>query len=52
MSTLNKLFIFAAGACIGSAVTYKIIKTKYEQISNDEIESIREMYREKMNKNK
>ena len=50
MSTLNKLFIFAAGACIGSAVTYKIIKTKYEQISNDEIESIREMYREKMNK--
>lgn len=29
--TLNKFLIFAAGAAIGSAVTWKYLKTKYEQ---------------------
>lgn len=43
--TLNKVFIFAAGAVIGSAVTWKIIKTKYEQIANEEIESVKERFR-------
>lgn len=45
---LNKVFIFAVGAAIGSAVTWKIIKTKYEKIANDEIESIKEHYRKKL----
>lgn len=29
---LNDLFIFAAGAALGSVVTYKVVKDKYEQI--------------------
>ena len=41
---LVKAFIFTAGAAIGSVVTWKVIKTKYEQISNEEIESVREEY--------
>lgn len=47
--TLNKVFIFAAGAVIGSAVTWKIIKTKYEQIANEEIESVKERFRNREN---
>ena len=43
--TLNKVFIFAAGAIIGSVVTWKIVKTKYEQIANEEIESVKERFR-------
>lgn len=42
-----KIVIFTAGAAIGSAVTYKLIKTKYETIANDEIEEIREYYKSK-----
>lgn len=41
---LSKAFIFAAGAAIGSVVTWKLVKTKYEQIAQEEIESVREMY--------
>lgn len=41
---LVKAFIFTAGAAIGSVVTWKVIKTKYEQISKEEIESVREEY--------
>lgn len=44
MSTLNKLFIFAAGAAVGSVVTWKLVKTKYEQIANEEIESVKEVF--------
>lgn len=47
--TLNKVFIFAAGAVIGSVVTWKIIKTKYEQIANEEIESVKERFRNREN---
>ena len=48
-ATLSKLFIFAAGAVIGSAVTAKLVKDKYEKISREEIESVREMYANKVN---
>lgn len=46
-STLSKVIIFAAGAVIGSAVTWKVVKTKYEQIANDEIAEMREYVRSK-----
>lgn len=45
-NTLSKVFIFVAGAAVGSVVTWKLVKTKYEQIANEEIESIREFYAE------
>lgn len=39
-----KALIFTVGAAIGSAVTWKIIKTKYEQMAIEEINAIREYY--------
>lgn len=42
---LSSIIIFAAGAAIGSAVTWKLVKTKYEQIAQEEIESVKEVYR-------
>lgn len=41
---LSKIFMFTAGAAIGSAVTWKVVKTKYERIAQEEIESVREVY--------
>jgi hypothetical protein len=34
--------IFTIGAAIGSVVTWKLVKTKYEKIAQEEIESVRE----------
>lgn len=51
----NKLLnvvMFAVGAAIGSAVTWKLVKDKYEQISNEEIASVREEYRDLLSKMK
>lgn len=49
---MNKFFIFAVGAAIGSAVTWRIVKTKYERIANEEIASVKEVFanREKTQK--
>ena len=46
-STLSKTIIFAVGAAIGSAVTWKLVKDKYEGIARDEIAEMREYYRKK-----
>ena len=46
-STMSNLIIFAAGAAIGSLVTWKIVKTKYERIANEAIESMEEYYSNK-----
>ena len=43
-STLNSFLIFAAGAAIGSAVTWKLVKTKYERIAQEEIDSVKETF--------
>lgn len=50
MSMNNKIvgvLMFAAGMAVGSIVTGKFVKTKYERIANEEIESIREVYSKK-----
>lgn len=39
-STLSKVLIFAAGAAIGSVVTWKVIKARYEQLMQAEIADI------------
>ena len=36
--------MFAAGAAIGSAVTWKVLKTKYDRIIQEEIESVKEAF--------
>lgn len=41
---LSNVLLFAAGAAVGSLVTWKLVKGKYEKIACEEIESIREMY--------
>lgn len=44
---IKKILIFASGLVIGSAVTWKLVKGKYEEIANEEIQSIREYYNQK-----
>ena len=43
-NTLCKIFLFATGAAIGSVATWKLVKTKYEQIAQEEIDSVKEEY--------
>lgn len=44
-NTLSKVITFAVGILLGSAVTWKYFKTKYESIANEEIESVRAYYK-------
>ena len=41
---LINAFMFVAGAAIGSAVTWKVVKTKYERIAQEEIDSVKEHF--------
>ena len=43
-SLLTSILIFTVGAIIGSTVTWKLIKTKYEQIAQEEIDSVKEPF--------
>ena len=47
-SKLFNVFVFAVGAAVGSAVTWKILKTKYDQIIQEEIDSVKEVFGEMM----
>lgn len=47
---LKYIFALSIGAAIGSAVTWKVIKTKYERIAQEEIDSVKEYYLEKYGK--
>ena len=42
--TVIGIISFAAGAAIGSVATFMSIKNKYEQIAQEEIEEVREVY--------
>ena len=47
----NKVFgtiLFTAGAIIGSLVTWKVVKTKYEDLAQEEIDSVKEEYTQLM----
>lgn len=41
--TINVL-LFTTGAVIGSLVTWKVVKTKYERIAQEEIDSVKETW--------
>ena len=43
--TLFNVFLFTAGAAVGSLVTWKVVKTKYERIMQEEIDSVKETWR-------
>jgi hypothetical protein len=47
MINMKNVLIFALGVAAGSLLTWKIVEEKYRQIANDEIESVREYYRNK-----
>lgn len=47
-SRFINVLIFAAGAAIGSAVTWKIVKTKYEKIAREEIESVKDAFEDRL----
>lgn len=38
---------FTLGGAVGAVVTWKLVKTKYEQIAREEIESVKEVYSRK-----
>ncbi len=44
MSKVTGLIIFVLGATMGSAVTWQFAKKKYEQIAEEEINSVKEMF--------
>lgn len=44
MSKFSNVIIFAVGAAVGSAVTWKLLKSKYEQIAQEEIDSVKEAF--------
>lgn len=43
-TTLSNALIFTAGAAIGSVVTWKLLKTRYEVFLQEEIESVKEAF--------
>lgn len=51
-STLSKFFIFATGAIVGSVATWYILKPYYEKLANEEIESVKEAFRERYQEEK
>lgn len=47
---MKNLFIFLAGAAIGSIATWKIIEKKYKDIADEEIESVKQVFKERQEK--
>lgn len=43
-STLTKVFIFIGGAVAGAAVSWKLLKTHFERIAQEEIDSVKDFY--------
>ena len=41
---LINVLMFTAGAAIGSAVTWKVLKTKYDRLIQEEIDSVKEAF--------
>lgn len=50
MSKLTGIAIFALGAAVGAAASWRYLKVKYEQIAQEEIDSVKEYYAEKNKK--
>lgn len=49
MNDRMKIFIsFSIGAAVGSVVTWKLLKNKYKQFADEEIESVKEVFDKKL----
>ena len=44
----TNVLMFAVGAAIGSAVTWKLVKDKYERIAQEEIDSVKEAFADRL----
>jgi len=44
MSTLSNFAMFVTGAAIGSFVTWRLLKNKYDKIAQEEIDSVKEAF--------
>lgn len=42
---MNKVFIFVLGAAAGSLLTWKIVEEKYKRIADEEIQSVKDAYK-------
>ena len=51
MSKLGTVFAFALGAAAGTFVSWKILKTKYEKITEKEVQSVKDVYAKKYKEN-
>ena len=49
---MKNLFIFLLGATAGSLITWKLIEDKYKKIADEEIESVKERFKEREKKEK
>ena len=49
---ISNIIIFAVGAAIGSAVTWKFAKNKYSKIADEEIRSVKETFAKREMKEK
>lgn len=47
MSKVTNLVMFAVGAAVGSVVTWQYVKKKYEQIAQEEIDSVKAVFLKK-----
>lgn len=47
MSKLSHLFAFVAGAAVGSVVTWKLIEQRYDELIQEEIDSVKEAFSNK-----
>ena len=51
-NALSNLLLFVTGAAVGSVVTWKLVKTKYEQLANEEIESVKAVFNRRAKESK
>jgi len=47
MNKFGSFLMFVIGAAVGSVATWQIVKKKYEQIAQDEIDSVKEVFSNK-----
>lgn len=47
-NSTRSVLIFVSGLAIGAVSMYELVKTKFEEMANEEIESVKQMYREKL----
>lgn len=50
-NSIAKFVMFTIGAAVGSVVTWKVVKTKYERIAQEEIDSVKETFRKRASQN-